>query len=244
MIRDEILGGRKMNVVGYLNKMRGLMNLKRYQNLFMFKQRSVAEHSWSVSRIAHSLALIEMQQFGKEVDIATLLQKTLIHDDLEIVTGDILSGTKNRTPAMSRAVASLEKKVFSEEYANIVPEKWIENFRSFTLDAKDDSLEGRLLHASDVIDTLFEATEEIKLGNREYFVGVLQNSLEKLFKMEIDSVQYFLEEFVISLESIDLRDFDQEFIYTFEKWKNGETLNSQVEEKSEVELVEDLPLLK
>lgn len=244
MIRDEILGGRKMNVVGYLNKMRGLMNLKRYQNLFLFKQRSVAEHSWSVSRIAHSLALIEVNEFGKEVDIAILLQKTLMHDDLEIVTGDILSNTKKRTLQMIRAVATLEKKVFSEEYANIVPEKWIESFRSFTLDAKDDTLEGRLLHASDVIDTLFEATDEIKLGNREYFVGVLQNSLEKLFKMEIDSVQYFLEEFVISLESIDLRDFDQEFIYTFEKWKNGEALNSQVEEKSEVELVEDLPLLK
>ena len=140
MIRDEILGGRKMNVVGYLNKMRGLMNLKRYQNLFLFKQRSVAEHSWSVSRIAHSLALIEVNEFGKEVDIAILLQKTLMHDDLEIVTGDILSNTKKRTLQMIRAVATLEKKVFSEEYANSVPEKWIESFRSVTLDAKDDTL--------------------------------------------------------------------------------------------------------
>jgi 5'-deoxynucleotidase YfbR-like HD superfamily hydrolase len=222
-----------MKVIGYLIKMRGLMNLKRYQNLFLFKQRSVAEHSWSVSRIAHSLALIEIHKFGKEVNIASLLQKTLMHDDLEVITGDILSHTKRRTPAMKRAVATLEKKVFSEEYANIIPAEWKDEFKEFTLDAKDDTLEGHLLHASDVIDTLFEALEEIKLGNREYFVDVLQNSLQKLFVMEIDSVQYFLNQFIDSFEEMKFnyrKHFEPEFMETLDKWKSGESIVIQQEE--------------
>lgn len=227
-----------MKIVGYLIKMRGLMNLKRYQNLFLFKQRSVAEHSWSVSRIAHSLALIEMYQFGKEVDMASLLQKTLMHDDLEVITGDILSHTKRRTPAMKRAVATLEKKVFSEEYANIIPGEWKDKFKSFTLDAKDDTLEGHLLHASDVIDTLFEALEEIKLGNREYFVDVLQNSLQKLFVMEIDSVQYFLKQFVDSFDEMKFnyrKHFDSDFMEILNKWKSGESLLIEPEEEVDEE---------
>lgn len=227
-----------MKVIGYLTKMRGLMNLKRYQNLFLFKQRSVAEHSWSVSRIAHSLAYIEKHVFGNDVDMASLLQKTLMHDDLEVITGDILSHTKRRTPAMKRAVATLEKKVFSEEYANIIPAEWKDEFKSFTLDAKDDTLEGHLLHASDVIDTLFEALEEIKLGNREYFVEVLQNSLQKLFVMEIDSVQYFVRQFVDSFDELKFnyqKHFDAEFLEILKKWKNGDAIDHETEEELAVE---------
>lgn len=190
-----------MRAVSYLMKIRGLMNLKRYQNLFMFKQRSVAEHSWSVSRIAHGLALIEMREFGKEIDMASLLQKTLMHDEIELWTGDILSMSKRRTPSMSRAVATLEKKVFSEEYTETLPDNWAELFRKFTLDAKDETIEGHLLHASDVIDTVFEAMDEIKLGNHEYFDDVLHNSLEKLMTMELDSVKFFLAEFFRDLRS-------------------------------------------
>lgn len=207
-----------MSVVRYLNKMRGLMNLKRYQNLFLFKQRSVAEHSWSVSCIAHSLALIEKHKFGREVDLASLLQKTLLHDSLEIVTGDILSHTKRRTPAMKRAVASLEKEVFNEEYSMIIPSEWKKEMKSYTLDAKDGTLEGNILHASDVIDTLFEAIEEIKLGNKEYFVGVLQSGLEKLFSMEIDSVQYFVKDFIVSLETMKFnykKHFSEDFMLRY-----------------------------
>jgi len=223
-----------MKIIGYLVKMRGLMNLKRYQNLFLFKQRSVAEHSWSVSRIAHSLAYIEKYVFGNEVDIASLLQKTLMHDDLEVITGDILSHTKRRTPAMKRAVATLEKKVFSEEYANIIPVEWKDEFKSFTLDAKDDTLEGHLLHASDVIDTLFEAIEEIKLGNREYFVEVLQNSLQKLFVMKIDSVQYFVRQFVESFDDLNFnyqKHFSAEFLEIMEQWKIGGAVPVETEEE-------------
>lgn len=211
-----------MDFVKYLIQLRGLMNLKRYQNLFLFKQRSVAEHSWSVSKIAQSLAYVEMHQFGKQVDMALLLQKTLGHDELELITGDILSHTKKRVPSMKRAVAFLEKEVFHEEYVHMIPKEWKKDFQGFTLDAKDDTIEGHLLHASDVIDTLFEALEEIKLGNREYFTGVLKNSLEKLFQMELDSVHHFLHHFLCALKHMkyDLQEeYGDEFVAVVDKWK-------------------------
>jgi len=198
------------------------MNLKRYQNLFLFKERSVAEHSWSVAKIAHSLALVEKQKYGIEVDIAFLLQKAIFHDSIEVYTGDILSMSKRRTPSMKKAVATLEKRVYEEEFSSILPNDWKEEFRYFTLDAKDDTIEGKLLHASDVIDTLFEAVEEIKLGNKEYFLDVLQNSLQKLLDNPLNSVQDFLLHFIEYLESIkfNLKEhYGEEFYQTIEHWK-------------------------
>lgn len=186
-----------METVQYLSKCRGLMNLKRYQNLFLFKQRSVAEHSWSVAKIAQSLALREMQHYGREVDMGRLLEKAISHDELELITGDILSHTKRRTKAMKRAVDGLEKQVFEGEYCqDVLPEGWKEHFRSLTLDVKDGTIEGNLLGAADVIDTLFEALDEIKLGNTEYFEDVLMSSLVRLQGFDLGSVTDFTEEFV------------------------------------------------
>lgn len=183
-----------MYVGTYLSKIRGLMNLKRYQNLYLHKQRSVAEHSWSVSMISQSLAFLEMRKFGNHVDMGMLLQKTINHDIIEIVSGDILSNTKRRTEAMRRAVDELEQIIFADEYATkILPKNWADEFRQFTLDAKDETIEGKILGAADVIDTLLEATEEIKLGNIEYFTDVLRNSAEKLLTIDLESVRHFLK---------------------------------------------------
>lgn len=182
-----------MCVGHYLSKVRGLMNLKRYQNLFLFKQRSVAEHSWSVAKIAQALAITEMKEFGKEVNMGFLLEKAISHDELELITGDILSHTKRRTKAMRRAVEGLERKVFDTEYSEeILPEGWKEHFRNLTLDAKDGTIEGDILAAADVIDTIFEASDEIRLGNRDYFEEVYLKSVEKLKESKLGSVQKFL----------------------------------------------------
>ncbi|MEK3955934.1 MULTISPECIES: YfbR-like 5'-deoxynucleotidase [unclassified Psychrobacillus] len=192
-----------MNVIQYLLKCRGLMNLKRYQNLFLFKQRSVAEHSWSVAKIAQGLALIEREKYGKEIDMGKLLEKAISHDEIEILTGDILSLTKKRTKAMTRAVEGLERQVFEEEYAQqFLPSGWKEHFRSLTLTAKDDSIEGEILAVADVIDTMFEAIEEIQLGNTEYFSGVVTSSYDKIADSQLGSVQDILDEFRTQYESL------------------------------------------
>lgn len=194
-----------MDIGNYLLSIRGLMNLKRYQNLFLFKQRSVAEHSWSVAKTAQMLAYLEMDMFENEINMGLLLQKAICHDELEVITGDILSHTKRRTKAMKKATDSLEKSVFNEEYTkNFLPEGLAERFRPFTLDVKDGTIEGDLLKAADVIDTLYEAVEELELGNKNYFNGVFTSSVKKLEEMELDSVHYFLATSV-DMENMTIR---------------------------------------
>jgi putative hydrolase of HD superfamily len=177
----------------YMMKMRGLMNLKRYQNLFLFKQRSVAEHSWSVSKIAHYLGKLERDTFGNSLNMGILLQKCLFHDDIELYTGDILSHTKRMTKSMKRAVDEVEVLAFDNQLSKILPSEWVDDYRADMLYAKDGTLEGNILHASDIIDTILESIEEIKLGNREDFSNILVEVTEKLIEMDMKSVRYFLK---------------------------------------------------
>lgn len=203
-----------MSLGVYMYKMRGLMNLKRYQNLFLFKQRSVAEHSWSVSKIAHYLGKLEQDKFGHPVDMGTLLQKCLFHDDIELYTGDILSHTKRMTTTMKSAVGEVEVLAFEDKFTKIIPSEWVEEYKSYMLYAKDGSLEGDILKAADIIDTILESIEEIKLGNKEDFSVILIEVTEKLMEMELKSVKYFLK-YNLEEFGLDVRSHYGEKVYEY-----------------------------
>lgn len=228
-----------MYIGTYLATIRGLMDQRRYQNLFLFKKRSVAEHSWSVAKICQVLAYLEMYKYGNKVDMGLLLQLAITHDELELITGDILSGTKRRTPAMREAVDEMEKIVFEEEYKKIIPSNWEENFRRFTLEAKDDSMEGKILHAADAIDALLEAVEEVELGNHKKFMSVLRSQAEKLLKIDLDSVRHFLKHSLVDF-GLDVRTY-----YGYEVYKHIQSLKSNDTELTRyVSFEEVLDLMK
>lgn len=176
----------------YIYEIRDLMHTERYQNLFRFHRRSVSQHEWSVSLIAYSLALIEKNQLGREVDMYKLLSTTLLHDTPEFIVGDVLSSTKRVTKEMEKAVEQREIEAFNNEISTMVPLQWMDEFREKMLYPKDDSIEGQILSAADIIDTIFESVEEIKSGNTEYFQSVLLSGINRLMKMDNFSAKHFL----------------------------------------------------
>jgi len=177
----------------YVYQIRGLMEIERYQNLHKLKVRNVAQHEWSVSRIAHALALVEINKFGSHINMEKLLTTSLIHDTPEFIVGDILSYVKRSTESMNRAVEEAENVIFDEVIAKMLPQSWIEVFRKPILQPKDDTLEGKIISAADIIDTMLESIEEIKLGNTEHFETVLHKAIKKLEKFDIPSVRFFVE---------------------------------------------------
>ncbi len=176
----------------YLTAVRDLMQTMRYQNLYRHKSISVAEHEWAVSRIAMGLAYLERDKFGNPVDMYDLLSTTLVHDTPEFIVGDVLSNVKRITPRMLEAVEMREKEAFDNEIAEILPTTWHKEFRRKMLYPKSDTIEGQIVSASDVIDTVLECMEEINLGNPEHFTEILDRSVSKLSASELESVKYFL----------------------------------------------------
>ena len=175
----------------HIYEVRTLMELKRYQNRFMFKRRSVAEHMWSVAKIAEGLAIWEERKFDHPVNMGILLERCINHDVIEKATGDIIATTKKRTKDMQSALEEIEGLAYEEEIQPDLPNSWRPRFREYMLNPKADDIEGAILTAADIIDTVLEAIEEVKLGN-EVFEKILKEVMALLLKVELDSVKYFI----------------------------------------------------
>lgn len=192
-----------------------LMDIRRYQNKYMHKPRSVAEHSWSVAKIAQGLALWEITKFDNEVDMGELLQRAINHDIVEIYTGDILSQTKRKTKEMKEAIERVEEMVFAEDILPDIPKSWRLDFGRYILNPKaDGSIEAKILTASDIIDTIYEAADEIRLGNHEGFDRIIMLSTEALMEIGIDSVRYFIKYSLQDL-GLDIKEVFGERVFNY-----------------------------
>lgn len=189
----------------HIYEARSLMELKRYQNRFMFKRRSVAEHMWSVAKIAQGLAIWESEKFGHEVNMALLLERAINHDLIELATGDIIATTKKKTKEMKAALLEIEEIAFEEEIKEDIPRSWRPRFKAFMLNPKADDPEGLILSAADIIDTVLEAIEEVKLGN-EPFRKILKEVTVLLITINLDSVRYFLR-YALEDFGLDIRSY-------------------------------------
>lgn len=197
----------------HLIESRSLMEIRRYQNKYCFKKRSVAEHMWSVAKIAEGLAIWESKKFKHDVDMATVLQKAINHDIIEQSTGDILGPTKKKTLAMKEAIEEIEALAFREEIEQELPKSWRNQFRSYILDPKTADVEGQIIRAADIIDTMIESIEEIKLGNN-IFRSVLIESSDALIKVELDSVRYFIKYAILDFD-LDIKEYFGEKLYKY-----------------------------
>ena len=83
---------------------RKLMEIERYPNkTTLCRKKTVAEHCWFVAKTAHGLALWERDKF--KVNKVNMEKVSFIadnHDLVEAITGDIISTTKNFSPAFKK----------------------------------------------------------------------------------------------------------------------------------------------
>lgn len=171
------------------------MEIKRYQNKFKHKERSVAEHSWFVTKIAHGLALWEKYKFFQEgVDIEKVLFLGINHDIVECYTGDIISTTKNLSPILKEELEKVETVIFENHILNTIPKSWGLRY----MEVNDEmgrltTVNSRLVKAADLIDRVFECMEEIELSNKNTFEEILVKDLKRLYELNLQSVNYFLK---------------------------------------------------
>lgn len=204
----------------WLNKViNGCSTIYRWQGRRKLIQRNDAEHMWAVALISEGLARIEKEEFNNEVDIAKLLQKAIIHDCLEVETGDIMSGVKRKTPEMKKALDEVEKMYYNENMKNLIPKKWRDEYREFLLNPKDNlnTIEGKILAVADHVDALNECINEVKLGNSSFkpYLATICNSI---LDIDLNSGKYFVKYCLIDFE-LPLSEYGEEvnqFVKTFE----------------------------
>lgn len=169
----------------------GMSNVRRWSHAYCHKEEFVIEHTAIVSLIALKIGM----DIG--ADMHTLLQRALLHDMEEIITGDIPTPTKYANPKLTAEIHAYELES---------AEKVSQAFGTYALDswifAKDNTVEGNIITLADSAAVVYKIVRELRLGNN-FFLQYVKNCGNALEKQKLDrDTDYRLIPYIIEFQDI------------------------------------------
>lgn len=170
----------------YLFRMRYIARWALMRNT---RTENVEEHSYEVAVLAHALAVIGQQVYGKEVNPDRVATVALFHDAPEIITGDLPTPIKYFNPAIKSAYDQVEA-VAQDKLMAMLPEELTGAYEPLV--RGEDAQVGGYVKAADKLAAWLKCLEERKAGNGE-FVQAERETLRALQEMNMEEVTWFLE---------------------------------------------------
>ena len=170
----------------YLFRMRYIARWALMRNT---RTENVEEHSYEVSVLAHALAVIGQQVYGKEVNPDRVATVALFHDAPEIITGDLPTPIKYFNPAIKSAYDQVEA-VAQDKLLAMLPQELTGAYEPLV--RGEDPQVGRYVKAADKLAAWLKCLDERKAGNGE-FVQAERETLKALQDMEMEEVTWFLD---------------------------------------------------
>lgn len=152
-----------------------------------------AEHSLQVAMIAHALAVLGRDRYGRAVNPEHVLALAVYHDATEVLTGDLPTPVKYHSTALRGAYASLEE-LAAGKLLDMLPEAMRPTFSPY-LTGKDS--DRALVKAADRISAYLKCLEERRAGNPE-FTAAEEDIRRSIEAIDLPEVQDFMREFVPS----------------------------------------------
>ena len=172
----------------YINRW-GLMRNTRSENL--------SEHSLETAIVAHALAVIGNEKFGRSRDPQRAAALALLHDAPERITGDMPTPVKYHSEDIRKAYAEVEN-LAAERLVSLLPEELRPYYRELmTMSAPGDEELRPLIKAADRISAAIKCIEERLSGNQD-FREAERSTLKLLRDMDLPEAKYFMEEFLPS----------------------------------------------
>ena len=182
----------------YLFRMK---NIKRWGLMRSLREEDLEQHSLEVAVLAHALALIRRDVFGKtDVDPEHAAAVALYHDASEIITGDMPTPVKYFNANIRNAYKDVES-IANERLLSQLPEDLRPAYQDIFHPDKsgEDALLHRLVKAADKLSALIKCIEEERSGNQEFRSA--KESTERSLKYmaeELPEVRDFLRDFLPS----------------------------------------------
>lgn len=170
-----------------------LKYIRRWGLMHCAMPENDAEHSLQVAMIAHALAVIARDRYGRAVDPEHALALAVYHDATEVLTGDLPTPVKYHSTALRGAYASLEEQA-ARKLLGMLPEGMRPAFAPYL--AGDDPCRA-LVKAADRISAYLKCLEERRAGNPE-FAAAERDIRESIDRLNLPEVRDFMEEFVPS----------------------------------------------
>ena len=154
------------------------------------------QHSHQVAVIGHALGVIRNTLYDGHVNPDRIAVLGAFHDMGEVFTGDMPTPIKYFNPDIRKAFSEIERRS-EQRLFEMVPQELQEEYKNIFFPAKTDTEHLRLVKAADTISAYLKCLEEVNVGNLE-FSSALKSIEDKLKKLELPEVEYFLETFVPS----------------------------------------------
>lgn len=153
-----------------------LNEVSRYSSVYQECNESLSEHTADVSMMSYLIARTMNNECYESLDIGTLLEKCLLHDIDESITGDVPRNTKYATNEVHETLDTVASRAVSmiEGLVNI------DNLQGIWSTAKEGK-EGLILKVSDILVVVKKCITEISLRGNLSFLKVAVE-LEKHLK--------------------------------------------------------------
>jgi len=169
---------------------------------------NIQEHSHTVAVIAHALAVIRRDVFGRSADPEAAAAIALFHDSSEIFTGDMPTPIKYYDSEIMEAYKKVES-VASRKLLTALPSEMRPAYKKILAPDKDNEMQV-LVKAADRLAAYIKCIEELKTGNMDFRLAAEQSG-EKLNMLGLPEVEYFIENFIPAFElTLDELDFSFE----------------------------------
>jgi 5'-deoxynucleotidase len=177
----------------YLSRLRWI---KRWGLKRNAHAENVMEHSWEVSVIAHTLALIKNRYYQGNVDANAVATAALYHDVTEVITGDLPTPIKYHSEQISTAYKQIEKQAEKELLA-LLPIELQADFQALIHHDRMPPEHVQIIKAADKISAYLKCQAELKAGNSEFETAAEQLALI-IGASEQPEVAFFMKTFAPS----------------------------------------------
>ena len=151
-----------------------------------------AEHSLQVAMIAHAIAVIARDRYGKQVDPEHVLSLAVYHDATEVMTGDLPTPVKYHNDELRSAYHRLES-LSADRLLALLPEDLQPAFAPYM--KQEPGYDHSLVKAADRISAYIKCLEEQRAGNREFDYAA-ENIRRSIAAIDLPEVKDFLEDFL------------------------------------------------
>ncbi len=162
-----------------------------------------AEHSLQVAMIAHAIAIIGRDSYGRDVDPQHVLALGVYHDVSEVITGDMPTPVKYHTRELRSAYKDVETQA-NARLLSMLPDRMRPAYAPYLDGAKD--YDHQVVKAADSISAYLKCLEEKRAGNREFDAAgeSIRQSLDAIELPEVrDFIRDFLPSFELSLDELN-----------------------------------------
>ncbi len=181
--------------------------IRRWPLMRNVNEENVAEHSHQVALVAHLLAVIGQQYYGRQIDAGRVASLALFHDASEVLTGDLPTPVKYFNPQIAIEYKKIET-VAEQRLLQMLPTELQPYYQSLLLSEGYSNEEKLLVKAADNLCAYLKTIEEISAGNHEFVLA--KKRLEKMLsESDLPEVQHFLQHFADSF-SLSLDEISQD----------------------------------